>query len=819
VTLTRPFALLAVALTAQVLSVSPCLAQSDVDLELLQFGVGSACRAGDVVAIRVKVTSHMEEGVQAWVQWEVPNADGDIAEHGRMVALTPNVPSEVWLYAYLPRIGGEYWPVRVFEVDDDGDRMRELGGARISPRGGGAQSIEIDFMDGMIGVLGPGMTLDHYQAGVQYAGEPPRGSIEDTRIIFGIKPEELPDRWEGMRGLEALVWSADPAVRPGDLKLDSAEAVAQWVQRGGHLVICLQGAADPWGLGLGGRTELDRLLPQQTPRRDEVPLSQILPIISKSGRLPRERDIAVRVFKELGGSFDVIDNHYEPLIALPDGRVCVVQRTYGHGRVTVIGLELSRTLESMDLPHADVFWARILGRRADTPRPDEIKALEDQKLMTDFKRSEVTIGSGTMFQDMIKLSGQATLGLFVAVLLFGAYWALAGPLGFLALRHLKMVRHAWVAFALAAMVFTGIAWASVGIMRNNDTTIRHVTILDQIARPEGDRGSADPQYARGTSFFSLALPGYGRRRVSLRSESGQRDLLYSWTPPGEISQKFPNVDRYLIDLRSGQADYDVPTRATSSQFYAHWLGPLDPAWGGMFLATQPISVERDVGGGPPRLSGSIRHTFPVPLTNVKIILVTADREQPKAFAPDRPWLPLRVSGRMLNTGRMWAFDQLAANTPFDLVSLSTQRLSDSLLDSNITRTYIDPYEGTLLSVEPVNDTQRRERIEMLSMFHALTPPEYIRGNADQSDKESVVINRRAGRELDLSTWFSRPCLIIIGSLHDSPTPLPVLVDGEPVALDSQSESVTIVRWIYPLPLDETQLADVVNEEDRGERPR
>jgi hypothetical protein len=204
---------------------------------------------------------------------------------------------------------------------------------------------------------------------------------------------------------------------------------------------------------------------------------------------------------------------------------------------------------------------------------------------------------------------------------------------------------------------------------------------------------------------------------------------------------------------------------------------------------------------------------------VKIILVTADREQEKAFAPDRPWLPLRVSGRMLNTGRMWAFDQLPANTPFDLVSLSTQRLSDSLLDSNITRTYIDPYEGTLLSVEPVNDTQRRERIEMLSMFHALTPPEYIRGNADQSDKESVVINRRAGRELDLSTWFSRPCLIIIGSLHDSPMPLPVLVDGEPVALDSQSESVTIVRWIYPLPLDETQLADDVNEEDRGERPR
>ena len=812
---------------ALLLAAWPCLAQNDVEIELMQFGVGSACRAGDTVAIRVKLTSRLSEGTQAWVQWEVPNADGDIAEHGRSVALTPNVPTEVWLYAYLPRIGGEYWPVRVFAVDEDSDRLRELGGARISPGGAGsAQSIEIDFMDGMIGVLGPAMTLDHYQAGGQYASEPPRGAIEDTRIIFGIKPEELPDRWEGLRAFEALVWSADPAIRPGDLRLDSAEAITQWIQRGGHLVICLEGAADPWGLGLGGRTELDRLLPQQTPRRDELPLSQILPIISKTRQLPRERDIVVRVFKELAGSFNVIDNHYEPLIALPDGRVCVVQRTYGHGRVTVVGLELSRTLESMDLPHADVFWARILGRRADTPRPDELKALEDQKMLTDFKRSEVTVGSGTMFQEMIKLSGQATLGLFVAVLLFGAYWALAGPLGFLALKQLKMIRHAWVAFALAAMVFTGIAWASVGIMRDNDTTIRHVTILDQIARPDtgsdagrgvpAAAGASDPQYARGVSFFSLALPGYGSRRVSLESEPGQRDLLFSWTPPGEISQKFPNVDRYLIDLRNSQADYEVPTRATSSQFYAHWLGPLDPAWGGMLLATQPISVERDVGGGPPKLTGSIQHTFPVPLTNVKIILVTAYRLNVKQIM-DRPWIPMSMSGQMLNTGRMWALNQLDPGTRFDLVSLSTQRLSDTLLDSNIRKTYIDPYAGTYLTVEPGNDTQRRERIEMLSIFHALTPPEYIRSNSEQNDNDSVVVNRRAGRELDLSAWFSRPCLIVIGSLQNSPVPLPLRVDGEPVELDRKSDSVTIVRWIYPLPLDETQLADDVHEQERGGR--
>ena len=51
-----------------------------------------AWRPGDMVGIRVilklEPTSQLGEGIGAWVQWEVPNADGDIAEYGRQVTLT-----------------------------------------------------------------------------------------------------------------------------------------------------------------------------------------------------------------------------------------------------------------------------------------------------------------------------------------------------------------------------------------------------------------------------------------------------------------------------------------------------------------------------------------------------------------------------------------------------------------------------------------------------------------------------------------------------------------------------------------------------------
>jgi len=64
------------------------------------------------------------------------------------------------------------------------------------------------------------------------------------------------------------------------------------------------------------------------------------------------------------------------------------------------------------------------------------------------------------------------------------------------------------------------------------------------------------------------------------------------------------------------------------------------------------------------------------------------------------------------------------------------------------------------------------------------------------------MSRSMGRELDLSIWLSRPCLIIMGQLNDSKTPIPLRVEGEEV----HSSGITFVRWIYPLPVEESELS-------------
>ncbi|MHC4100611.1 MAG: hypothetical protein ACYSW1_06980, partial [Planctomycetota bacterium] len=545
---------------------------ANVDVQLRQFGVGNAFRPGEVTAIQVSLTSGLDEAVPCWVQWEVPNAEGDIAEYARSVTLSPGSPALVWLYAPLPPNASRstVWTIRVFE-ERDGKRRRELGGARISPADVNAFRHELER--GMIAVVGRAkMRLDEYGNPWNRRPNPP-GAHEETRIVSGILAHELPDRWDGFKLFEAVVWSD---AFPQQLRVDSANALREYIRRGGHLVITLPEAGNPWGLGARGQTWLDDLLVHQAPRTDEgVMLSDLTPVLAKTNFIPIDIELSIRVFKEIGGEFDAIDNGYEPLIALPDdGRVVVIQRVFGFGRITIIGIDLSsQQIASMRLPHADVFWNRILGRRADTPQPNELKAMEeeDPRLLARGVANELTIGDSRLFKDSIDKGGRAEVGLLGALFLFIAYWILAGPVGFFLLKQRGYVRHAWLAFAAAAGLFTAIAWGGVRVLRERNVEFRHVTFLDHVTRPPQPGAVDEPRFQRGICWGSLYLPSYGDARVSIDSDAQQRDLLLTWAAPEKPPERFPNVDRYAIDVGRAPADYEIPVRATATQLYATWL--------------------------------------------------------------------------------------------------------------------------------------------------------------------------------------------------------------------------------------------------------
>ena len=121
------------------------------------------------------------------------------------------------------------------------------------------------------------------------------------------------------------------------------------------------------------------------------------------------------------------------------------------------------------------------------------------------------------------------------------------------------------------------------------------------------------------------------------------------------------------------------------------------------------------------------------------------------------------------------------------------------LSRNIEDAYIKQYRGSsiLPGAQNLNLDRSRRSMEMLSLFHQLTPPSYLK-SPDRSGEETARVARDVGRRADLSAWFTRPCVIVTGFLEESACPIPLRVNGEPF----KSQGLTMVRWIYPLPLNE-----------------
>lgn len=819
----------------------PAFAQSDaVAVEVERWGIGDTIRGGDICGLKLVLTldpaSSFETAIGAAVQWEVPNADGDIGEYRRTISLTKGVPTPVWLYAPIPPSvdPANQWLIRVFEYAD-GSRGREIGGARINP------PQPTSLTDSVIAVAGgTAAGLDGYSF---MTTRLPNGRTitpgpEHTRVVRGLRAGDLPDHWSGYHMLEALVWTELP---PADLSLNQIDAVRRWVQGGGHLVISLPETGNPWGLGDAAANDLADLLPTRAPREVvDLEVDALLPLLTKSRAVVAGVDaLDVKVFRDTDG-FDVIDAPYEPHVWLPDGRVLGIQRSFGHGRITILGIDLadrrlaSATLDNElrhGLPEADVFWNRILGRRQDTLDAEEVAALADAQLLNPNRPNIATAGSSLLVEEQVKHSEEAGKGLAAAILLFIVYWFIAGPVGFALLRQKQNVRHAWLAFAGAGLVFTGLAWSSVRVLRENDLQLRHLTFLDYVARdPSEPVRAGDPQLARAVSWLSLYAPGYGTTPLEFAEETDpeargyQRELLVSWSPPpAGALLTFPNVDRYTVPV--GPSDgrtvsFDLPRRSTASQMYAEWIGAIPERMGGLLYSDPDdplrVSYKRDsvTGGLTEELRGTVRVDLPVELERVLIIWVRNNRIDARDYETDdageNKWSRFMQAGRGLNSGLAWSaapgaitdrirfhFAEGEIAGAFNIDTFSGTQL-DTLFDTRFTKQFTNGWQPTGALTADESDSF----LQLLSLFHAVKPPIYRKASERASGVETVRFERFLGRSADLSSWLSRPCVIIMGFLRNSECPLPLVADGE----TPPSVGTTMIRWIHPLPVAPPALA-------------
>lgn len=819
----------------------------DVTLELLSFGVGNAARPCDWVGIRVKLTSLSTEVKTVEVVWELPNADGDIVENSRTVNLSAGGSVERWLYGRLPpnsqaqiSVSTAAYLIRLYEIDANHRRIADLGSIPINGDVGKPVALPVDQLSDMALILGDmRLGLDYYaprggSGGAGGAGAPPSLNSMIT-VIEGIGPRDLCDRWEGLSQFSTILW-CDGTRLPNQLDTERADALKQWIRRGGTFVIGIasDGAAEAWGNGTTDSHKLADLLPSASPRRvDGVLVSTILPILSKS-----EANNAPTAKTNLY-VFDprTLDRGYRPLVALPaakdattglslagegslDGAIVGVQRNYGFGQVIVLGIDVDginrRGLQRGSLPQGDIFWNGVLGRRGDTPTAEEMQILDDQNKLYTSAPSLSALGSGETMASYISMNSSAAIGMLSAAGLFGAYWLLSGPIGFAGLRQFKRERHSWSLFVGFAFVFTALAWIGGAVLGQTSPSIRHLTIIDQLAvDPSETDASKGAPLQRATSYFSAFLPGYTPTLVTLDDDAKQGNLFASWSkPPSGSGDSFPNKDRYIVpyDPNPAKAEstssYRVPARATSADFIARWMGSVPTKWGSLIKIESPIGVRLDRTTLPNeiQLSGAISHTLPGDLQQVRIIVVTPYRRPLTSF-PANAALPMPLADRsgqmplygfyfsldrpLWRAGQAIEFGDLVGKTPLTLGS-ATFQLQDQLAKLYQTPIAEQMY-GAAIAGENLSVDSRRRYLESLSLYSMLQPPDWL-----QRSPGATVVAARAerehAREIDLSPWLTRPCIIVMGFLEDVATPVPIKIDGEV----AKSTGTTLYRWIYPL---------------------
>jgi len=814
----------AVALLLSATIAWPARAADEVTVTLEQFGALRAFRPGEVTGACVSLRSNLSEPIECVVQWDLPNADGDLVSHLRTVTLTPGQSTRRWLYARLPPSGSsqvlatETFTIRVFEARD-GSRVREIAQARFKPGDAARPSEPLSMLQGLIAVIGDsrmGMeTLD-----AQFDGPDVPSMQEATRVMPGTRVADLPDRWEGLSTASAIVW-AGPS--PGTLDPERAGALLDWVDRGGHLVITLPEAGDPWSLRGGGSHALSEALPTRgTARAEGVEIESLLPLLSKDREL-RKSDVttSLTVFDP-----SKLDRGWKPLMLLPAsaaskeirGSALVAQRIWGHGRITLVGLDLpavhGRSLAVDGLPQADVFWNRILGRRADSPTLSNYntwQAAQPPQLLGRSGARSFIAGDGSLVLEEIGQTGQATGGVLSVLLFFIAYWILAIPGSWLYLKRKHRLARAWPAFVAIALLAAPVAWA-LGLMFGGSTIqVRHLSVADFILPTADDGEGAKVRRLRVNAWMSVALGGFGTTPVTLGDGTQRDSLLLDWSPPPDgNASRFPDTAQASRDVdRPGEVR--APSRATATEMQAWSLAPAPDAWGRVAWVEEGNPVETIVQrGGNPKvgLRGVIRHGLPGPLRDVQIVHVT-----PWLY-PTRTWTTgaspiIDPSGLPPRPARMaqvaiWSGGALdLGEVLYPKGPLPVSGTGEGALVEEMQRTYQAPLEGDVGATlggtvtGAFGSKNLTRRLEMLSLYEMLEPPAYRRNQAALS-QGVVRVRRLLGRELDLSAWFTRPCVVVTGFLDATTLPAPLRVDGR----EPSSEGLVMVRLVLPLPAEE-----------------
>ncbi len=422
----------------------------------------------------------------------------------------------------------------------------------------------------------------------------------------------LPGRWYGYDSAQAVVLDTNNGEVMATLDALRGQALAEWVRRGGHLVVAVganwQRVRDSF---------LGPILPCVPNGQDRVGDLGTLESFAGANRPITPPGAAPVMVAKLEGIEErggrVLNSGITPL---------VVRGPYGFGRVTVVALDVN-TRPFADWADRPLFWIRALDLR----RQATNAAGTGTRLMGgggQLYQSGVSDLSTRLRQSLEQFPGVQLVPFgWVAFFIF-LYILLIGPGDYLFLKKvLKRMELTWITFPAIVVTVSLLAYYAAYSMKGTTLRVNKIDVVD-IDQPTG--------LARGRSWMNVFSPqnrDYGVSVVPLpldrdppadgspaRPPAGT-EMLVSWfgVPENEFGgmgggSRFGASSRGYSYEPVGGAEHlegaRIPIWSTKC-FTARWFGP------------SPALIESDLRStGPDLLDGSLTNRLKVPLQNAMV---------------------------------------------------------------------------------------------------------------------------------------------------------------------------------------------------------
>ena len=735
-------------------------ASAVVRAEIVHFGfpgaMGPVYRVGAWLPVVVDVSLENQQHFAGFLRIEQFDKDGDLCRNQVPVSLLADTGGRrrYWLYTLANPRRHRADGLRVQLLDEDeravnvvcqGRESRYITAAAPPEDIGWETRLILDLSEGI-----PSGVEDLARA--DQAGE-----WHEVVKVARLSAAGLPDRWQGLEVVDAIIWDrADPSrMSPAQL-----QALAEWVRMGGFLVIAASRTADTLA-----RSTLGEILPV---RINGVLATQSLPDSQKQllamtaettypTQIPAARaevrEGAWKLYSERSLDSDI-----------------ATRRRVGRGSVIFLAVTIRDLCAGLEVDRTKLF-SRLL----------ELKSAHDAEGFGQMQTASLT----SPLQTAVGFSTATVTYLFAAVIFGGAYVLLASIGSWGVLRQRGWLKQSWLVFALVAALASVFSVGAVQAIRGVGRTLHQLTIVD------GEFGST---FVTATCYLGLKTGTHSSLDVWLSEDFPQqtepkRSICtikpLAQDPHAPASSYSASLE---YDLDPSQASLlGVPIRATLKQFEGRWQGTMDGKLTGK-IHFDSLGITR---------GSTIKNDLGIDLEECYLLAANQDMTYANSMAllPSRS-LEIQIhplgaipNGAEIDAFRLTAFD--AAGNPFTDEELRKNRKSLARTHTSLAKDLAGVISLDFLADKPqLSDSDIRNALLMLSTFNEYDPV--------GTDERAPLFVRPNCRHLDVSSLLTRQTAMLIGFSNTAgPVRLCVRSGQQPFRAVQPDAAQTMYRILLP----------------------